>query len=192
MDGSGTRKALPRIGRPTTWNKKARKLFLCVRRPLAHLVRSTCLDRPGVPEIGAISTTVWVNSPMNEKKQPADYRDGDQCCSRDLRFLRDWSPHNMDHHDGEPSVRPERLIGKLDDQSNRWEGEYPTQALGRRQVAPHERWRAQRARSEALAKRDFLILNWGIMISRHLVIAHLVGEPCSTAGPMASDPETHR
>ena len=22
------------------------------------------------------------------------------------------------------------LIGKLDDQSNRWEGEYPTQALG--------------------------------------------------------------
>ena len=110
MDGSGTRKALPRIGRPTTWNKKARKLFLCVRRPLAHRFRETCLDRPGVPEIGAISTTVWVNSPMNEKKQPADYRDGDQCCSRDLRFLRDWSPHNMDHHDGEPSVRPERFL----------------------------------------------------------------------------------
>ena len=48
------------------------------------------------------------------------------------------------------------LIGKLDDQRNHWEGEYPTQALGSGQVAPHERWRAQRARSEALAKRVFL------------------------------------
>ena len=55
-----------------------------------------------------------------------------------------------------------------------WVAECPTQPLGNRQVAPQERCRAQRGRSEALAKRDFIILNWGIMISRHLVIAHLV------------------
>ena len=65
-------------------------------------------------------------------------------------------------------------LGKLDDQRKHWVGEYPTQALGNRQVAPHERCRAQRGRSEALAKRVFTILNWGVMISRHLVIAHLV------------------
>ena len=56
----------------------------------------------------------------------------------------------------------------------RWEVSAPSLLLGNGQVAPHERWRAQRARSEALAKRVFTILNWGVMISRHLVIAHLV------------------
>ena len=73
-------------------------------------------------------------------------------------------------------------IGKLDDQSNRWEGEYPTQALGRRQVAPHERWRAQRARSEALAKRVFLNTQVGhhdLMTSRPRTSRYL---DCSAAG----------
>ena len=37
-----------------------------------------------------------------------------------------------------------------------WVAECPTQPLGRRQVAPHERCRAQRGRSEALAKRVFI------------------------------------
>ena len=56
----------------------------------------------------------------------------------------------------------------------RWEVSAPSLLLGNGQVAPHERCRAQRGRSEALAKRVFTILNWGVMISRHLVIAHLV------------------
>ena len=48
------------------------------------------------------------------------------------------------------------LIGKLDDQRKHWGAECPTQALGNRQVARHERCRAQRGRSEALAKRVFI------------------------------------
>ena len=45
----------------------------------------------------------------------------------------------------------------------------PTLLLGNGQVAPHERWRAQRARSEALAKRVFLNTQLGhhdLMTSR--------------------------
>ena len=66
----------------------------------------------------------------------------------------------------------------------RWEVSAPSLLLGNGQVAPHERWRAQRARSEALAKRVFLNTQLGrhdLATSRYRTSRPVVGHDLFTA-----------
>ena len=73
----------------------------------------------------------------------------DGCSARPLILLDDPSR-------GLGSLTTKATVGEVSIPRKHWVGEYPTQALGNRQVAPHERCRAQRGRSEALAKRVFI------------------------------------